>query len=148
MSLFEKLTQDMKAAMKAGEKDRLSTIRLLRGAIKDKAIDKRQDLTEEEELAVLTSAAKRRKESIQAYKEAGREDLVTKETSELEVIQTYLPQPLSQQELETIVQTAIAETGATSMKEMGAVMSAVMKVVKGRADGKEINAMVREKLSV
>ncbi len=148
MSLFDRLTQDMKAAMKAGEKDRLSTIRLLRGALKDKAIDKRDDLTEDEELAVLNSAAKRRKESIQAYKEAGREDLVAKESAELEVIQDYLPQPLTRAELETIVNAAIEKTGATSIKQIGLVMSAVMQEVKGRADGKEINAMVRARLGM
>lgn len=148
MSLFEQLTQDMKSAMKAGEKDRLLTVRLLRGALKDKSIEKREELTEEEEVAVLISAAKRRKESIQAYTDAGRDDLATKESRELEVIQTYLPQPLSLQELENIVNAAIEKTGATSMKEIGAVMSAVMQDVKGRADGKEINSMVRAKLSI
>ena len=148
MSLFDKLTQDMKSAMKAGEKDRLATIRLLRGALKNKAIEKRQDLTGDEEVAILTSAAKQRKESIQAFTDAGRDDLVSKESSELEVIQDYLPQPLSHQDLETIIDAAIAKVGAVSMKEMGAVMSAVIQEVKGRADGKEINSMVRAKLGV
>ncbi len=148
MSLFERLTEDMKTAMKAGEKERLSTIRLLRGVLKNQAIDKRRDLTEEEELAVLSSAAKKRKESIQAYRDAGRDDLADKESRELEVIQHYLPQPLSQDELEKIVAAAIEQTGAQTMKDMGKVMSAVMQEVKGRADGKVINAMVRARLSV
>lgn len=148
MSLFEQLTQDMKSAMKAGDRNRLSTIRLLRGALKDKAIDKRQELTDEEELAVLVSAAKKRKESIKAYTEAGRDDLATKESAELDVIQNYLPQPLSQQELETIVNDIIAKTGAQTMQDIGKVMSAVMQEVKGRADGKAINALVRSRLSV
>ena len=148
MSLFEQLTQDMKSAMKAGDRNRLSTIRLLRGALKDKAIDKRRELTDEEELAVLVSAAKKRKESIKAYTEAGRDDLATKESAELDVIQNYLPQPLSQQELETIVNDIIAKTGAQTMQDIGKVMSAVMQEVKGRADGKAINALVRSRLSV
>ena len=148
MSLFEQLTQDMKSAMKAGDKGRLSTIRLLRGALKDKAIDKREELTEEEELAVLVSAAKRRKASIKAYTDAGRDDLVAKESAELDVVQNYLPQPLSQQELENIVNDVIAETGAQTMQDIGKVMSAVMQHVKGRADGKAINVLVRTKLSV
>ncbi len=148
MSLFERLTEDMKTAMKAGEKERLSTIRLLRGYIKNQAIDKRRDLTEEEELAVLSSAAKKRRESIQAYKDAGRHDLADKESRELEVIQQYLPQPLSHEELDKIVDAVIAQTGAQTIKDMGKVMSAVMQEVKGRADGKEINALVRAKLGV
>jgi len=148
MSLFEQLTQDMKSALKAGDKNRLSTIRLLRGALKDKLIDKRQDLTDDEELAVLVSAAKKRKESIKAYTDAGRDDLVAKESAELDVIQHYLPKPLSQQELENIVDDAIAKTGAKTMQDIGKAMSAIMQDVKGRADGKVISALVRSRLSV
>jgi hypothetical protein len=146
MSYLERLTEDMKAALKAGDKDRLSVIRLLRGQIKDSAIDKRTDLTEEEEIAVLANAQKKRRESIEAYTQAGRMDLVEKEQKELEVIQSYLPAQLSPEETAKIVDTAIQETGAQSMKDLGKVMSLVMAQVKGRADGRQVNELVRKKL--
>lgn len=147
MSLLDKLTEDMKTAMKAGEKDRLSTIRLLRGYIKSASIDQRKELNETEELAILTSAAKKRKESIQAYSDAGRTDLVDKESAELDVIQGYLPQPLTDDEIEKIVTAAIDEVGATSMQDLGKVMPVAIKLAAGRADGKQINAVVRQKLA-
>lgn len=146
MSIFEILTSDMKDAMKAGDKERLSTIRLLRGQIKDAAIDKRDDLDEEEEIVILSNAAKKRRESIKIYSEAGRDDLAGKEQRELDVIQSYLPQQLSAEEIEKIVDEAIEETGAQSMKDMGRLMGAIMPSVKGRADGKQINEMIRQKL--
>jgi len=148
MSLLDKLTNDMKAAMKAGEKDRLSTIRLLRGYIKNASIDRQKELNESEEIAVLQSAAKKRRESIQAYSDAGRDDLVAKETAELEVIQSYLPQPLSQEEIEKIIDSAIAQVGATTMQDLGKVMPVAIQMAKGRADGKTINAIVRKKLAL
>ncbi len=147
MSLLDKLTEDMKTAMKAGQKDRLSTIRLLRGYIKNASIDQRKELTEVEEIAILTSAAKKRKESIDAYSQAGRTDLVDKETAELEVIQEYLPKPLSDEEIENIVTAAITEVGAESMKDLGKVMPVAMRMAAGRADGKQVNAVVRQKLA-
>lgn len=148
MSLFEQLTEDMKNAMKSGDKERLSTIRLLRGSIKSEAIDKREDLTEGEEIAVLSSAAKRRKESIQAYKDGGRDDLVQKEERELLVIQSYLPKPLTPVEVEKIVDAAIEQTGAKTIHDLGKVMPVVMQQVMGRADGKTINTIVRNRLTV
>ena len=148
MSLLDKLTEDMKTAMKAGEKDRLSTIRLLRGYIKNASIDQQKELSESEELAIIRSAAKKRKESIQAYSDAGRDDLVAKETAELKVIQSYLPQPLDPVEIEKIVDTAIAQVGAQSMQDLGKVMPVAIKMAEGRADGKDINAIVRQKLAV
>lgn len=147
MSLFEKLTEDMKSAMKAGEKDRLSTIRLLRGQIKDAAIDKRADLTAEEELQVLSNAAKKRKESIKIYSEAGRTDLAEKEQRELDVIQSYLPQQLSEEELGKIIDEAISSTNAQTVQDLGKVMGVVIPQTKGRADGKLVSDMVRRKLS-
>ncbi|MBN1465304.1 GatB/YqeY domain-containing protein [candidate division KSB1 bacterium] len=148
MSLFEQLTEDMKSALKAGEKERLSTIRLLRGYIKNESIEKRRELTEAEEIAVLLSAAKKRKESIQAYGDAGRAELVAKESAELAVIQSYLPQPLSPEEIEKIIEAAIAEAHASSLHDLGKVMPIAIKMVGGRADGREINAIVRQKLAV
>lgn len=147
MSLLDKLTEDMKTALKAGQKDRLSTIRLLRGYIKNASIDQRKELTEAEEIAILTNAAKKRKESIEAYSQAGRTDLVDKETAELELIQEYLPQPLSDEEIDQIVSAAINEVGAESMKDLGKVMPVAMRMAAGRADGKQINAVVRQKLA-
>ncbi len=147
MSIFKKLTSDMKDAMKAGEKERLSTIRLLRGQIKDAAIDKRDDLSEEEEIAILSNAAKKRRESIKIYSEAGRDDLSGKELRELDVIQSYLPQQLSPKEIEKIVDEAITATGAQSMRDMGKLMGIIMPKVKGRADGKRINELIQQKLS-
>ena len=146
MSYLERLTEDMKNAMKSGDKERLSTIRLLRGQIKDAQIDKRADLTEEEEIAVLSNASKKRRESIEAYKNAGRMDLMEKEQKELSVIQSYLPAPLSAEEVALIVDKAIAETGAATMKDLGKIMPLVMAQVKGRADGRQVNELVRKKL--
>jgi len=147
MSILEKLTEDMKVAMKAGEKERLSTIRLLRGQLKDVEIDKRAPLSEEEEIATLSNAAKKRREAIEAYSAANREDLAAKERQELEVIQSYLPQQLSAAEIETLVDAAIAGSGAQTMKDIGKVMPVVMAQVKGRADGKLVNELVRKRLS-
>jgi uncharacterized protein len=146
MSTSEKLTEDMKIAMKAGEKERLSTIRLLRGHIKDAVIAKREDLNDEQVLQIISNAAKKRKESIKIYSKAGRSDLADKEQRELEIIQTYLPQQLSVKEIEQIVDETIASTNAQTIKEIGKVMGIVIPRTKGRADGKIVSDLVRQKL--
>jgi len=148
MSLLDRLTEDMKSAMKAGEAVRLGTIRLLRGQIKDAAIDKRADLTDDEMLGVLANAAKKRREAIEAYRNAGRVDLAEKEEAELAVIQGYLPAALDAAEIEAIIDRTIAETGAQTIRDLGKVMSLVMNETKGRADGKMVSEMVRRKLSL
>ena len=148
MSLLSRLTDDMKTAMKTGDKDRLSTIRLLRGQIKDAAINQQKELDEDEELAVLANAAKKRRESILAFENAGRNDLVEKESNELVVIQTYLPEQLGEKEIEKIVDSAIQEAGAQTIKDLGKVMPLVMAKVKGRADGKVVSQVVKSKLSL
>ena len=148
MILFDRLTEEMKKAMKSREQEKLAIIRLLRGYIKNESIDKRRDLSEEEEIAVLNSAAKKRKESIQAFREGNREDLVQKEEYELKVINSYLPQPRTHAEILTIIDAAIAQVGAKTLNDLGKVMPLVMQQVKGRADGKEINALVRSRLAV
>lgn len=148
MSILERLTEEMKEAMKAGEKERLSTIRLLRGQLKDAEINKRAALTDDEELTVLNNAAKKRKESIEAFTAAGRTDLADKEKAELTVIQTYLPLPLSAEEVEAIVNEAIAAAGGQTIKDLGKVMPLVTAKTKGRADGKAVSDLVRKKLSV
>lgn len=137
----------MKTALKAGQKDRLSTIRLLRGQLKNAEIDKQDALTEQEEIEVLSSAAKKRRESIDSYTQAGRDDLADKEQKELDVITEYLPKALSEKEVKAIVDRVIAEQEAVSMKDLGKVMPKVMAEVKGRAEGKVVNEMVRNKLA-
>jgi hypothetical protein len=146
MSIYDKLTEDMKAALKAGAKDRLSAIRLLRGQLRNASIDKQDDLTSEEEINILNSAAKKCRESIQAYENAGRNDLAEKEKKELNVIMSYLPEQLSDEEIVQSVDQVIQETGASGIKDIGKVMPVVMGKLKGRADGKKINQIVREKL--
>ncbi|MDQ7062950.1 MAG: GatB/YqeY domain-containing protein [candidate division KSB1 bacterium] len=146
MSILERLTEDMKAAMKGGDRDRLGTIRQLRAQLNNARIELGRDLTDDDAIAVLTNAAKKRKEAIEMYEKAGREDLVAKEKAELAVIQEYLPQQLSRQELEGIVDAVIKEVNATTMKDLGRVMGKVMQQVRGRADGKEVQELVRSKL--
>jgi len=148
MSLLDRLTEDMKSAMKAGEAVRLGTIRLLRGQIKEAAIDKRADLTDDEMLGVLANAAKKRREAIEAYQNANRQDLAGKEEAELAVIQSYLPAALDAAEIEAIIDRAIIEAGAQTIRDLGKVMPLVMSATKGRADGKMVSEMVRRKLSL
>ncbi len=147
MSLQEKLTEEMKAAMKAKDTVRLSTIRMLRGQLKNRQIEKGEELTPEEEIAVLQNAAKKRKEAIAAYEKSGRDDLLEKEQQELAIISEFLPKQLSESEIEEVVTRVIADVGATSMKEMGQVMKGAMAELKGRADGKLVQEIVRRKLS-
>ncbi len=148
MNLESRIQQDMKAALKAGDRVTLETLRGLLAQIKDERIKKRPaELSEEDILSVVQRAVKRRKESIELYRQGNRSDLVEKEQKEMEILQKYLPQQLSRDEIIEIVNQVIEQVGATSLKDMGKVMGAVMKHVKGRADGKEIQQMVRERLS-
>ncbi len=145
--LLKKLQEEMKKAMKSGEKDRLSTIRMLISEIKKVQIDKKKDLTDEEIIQLLQRYAKQRKEAIQQYKKANREDLVEKEEKELKVVEEFLPEQLSEEKIENIVQETIEEIGASSLKDMGKVMKVVMEKVKGRADGSIVSKIVKQKLS-
>ncbi len=148
MNLESKIQEDMKAALKAGDRETLQTLRGLLAQIKDERIKKRpNELSEEDVLAVIQRAVKRRKESIELYKQGNRQDLVDKEQKEMEILQKYLPQQLSRDEIIAIVNQVIEQVGATSVKDLGKVMGPVMKQVKGRADGKEIQQIVRERLS-
>lgn len=147
MSLLDRLTEDMKAAMKAGDKVRLNTIRLLRSQLKDAQIAKRGELSPEEEIAVLMNAAKKRREAIEAYQRSDRTDLLDAEEAELRVIQEYLPEQLSEEEIAAEVEKVIADVGAASMRDMGRVMKEAMSRLKGRADGKTVQQIVRQKLS-
>ncbi len=145
--LLEKLQEEMKKALKSGDKERLSVIRMLISEIKKVQIDKKKELTDDEIIGILQRYAKQRKESIQQYKKANRQDLVEKEEKELKIVQEFLPEPLSEEELEKIVSQVIEETGASSIRDMGKVMKVVMERVKGRAEGSKVSQIVKSKLS-
>lgn len=146
MTLQQRLTDEMKEAMRTGDADRLSVIRLLRANIKNKEIDKGkgQQLTEEEILQVISTAVKQRKESIEQFERGGRQDLVDKEKKEVTILQSFLPQQISDEELRIKIKEAIAQSGATDAKDMGKVMKLVVPQLVGRAEGSKISQMVRE----
>ncbi len=144
---FERLQQDMKDAMRARDAARLGTVRMLISSLKNKQIDLRQDLTEDDIVTVLSTEAKKRREAIEAYTKAGRDELAAQEELELGIINDYLPQQLGQEEVIALIDAAIAQTGATSRKEMGKIMGAVMPQTKGRFDGGKLKDLVMSKLS-
>jgi hypothetical protein len=146
MSLSEQIQKDMYAAMKNGEKDKTVTLRSALSKLKDKKIDKQDDLSEQEELQVIKTMVKQRYESIEMYEKGGRDDLVAKEKTELEILETFLPQMMGAEELGALINDVIAETGATSMSDIGKIMPEVMKRSAGRADGKLAQSLVRDKL--
>lgn len=147
MSIKDRLKADMISAMKSKEKDRLECIRFIQSAVKKQEIDTRKDLDDSAVTAILMNLAKQRKDSIDQFRKGGREDLASKEEAELKILQAYLPEQMSSDELGQIVESAIKETGATGMKEMGAVIKAVMAKAAGRAEGSTISEMVKRKLS-
>lgn len=147
MAILDQLNTDMKIAMKAKDKESLKTIRMLKSAIQNEEIKKQSGLTEDEELTVLSREKKQRLDSLSEFQDAGRDDLVTQLEQELEIVNKYLPEQLSKEELAEIVRQAIDETGASSMQDMGKVMGAVMPKVKVRADGNLVNQMVKQELS-
>ena len=147
MSILIKLTEDMKQAMKAQEKLKLGTIRMIISQLKNAKIDSGKDLTPDDELQILMNAAKKRKEAIEAYQAANRQDLLEKEQQELEIIQQYLPEQMSGEEINKKIDEIIESTGASSLKDLGRVMSEAMKALKGRAEGKKVQQIVREKLA-
>jgi hypothetical protein len=144
--LKQQLSEAMKAAMKAGDKPRLGVIRLINAAVKQREVDERIELNDEQVLAVLDKMVKQRRDSIQQYSDAGRDDLAAQESAEIEVIQEFLPEALSDAEIAAIVDAAIAETGADSMRDMGKVMGKVKPQVQGRADVGQVSALVKQKL--
>jgi uncharacterized protein YqeY len=147
----EQLSEDLKAAMRARDAVRLRTIRSLRAALLEKEIEEREggeaELTEQQELAVLHKQAKQRRDAMEQYEAAGREDLAEKEREELAIIKTYLPEQLDDDGIRSVVNEIIEETGASSMKDMGRVMGPAMQRLRGRADGRRVNEIVRERLS-
>ena len=151
MSLKERVSDEIKAAMKAKDKLRLETVRGIKKVILEKESDIRADgreaLTEEEELAVVMQLAKQRRDSIKQFSDAGRDDLANKEAQELKILEEYLPAQLSDEAIEAAVDEAIAQSGASSMRDMGKVMGPVMAKLKGQADGGKVQAIVKAKLS-
>lgn len=147
MSLFKKIDEDMIKALKGGDKERLTVLRGLKSDIKYKQIEKKSELTDDEVIAVLNSCIKKRRDSIEMFKLGKRDDLVSQEEFGLKVIQQYVPEELSPEELTQIIRKAIEETGADSPAKVGLVMKAVMPYTKGRADGKLVNKIVLELLS-
>jgi uncharacterized protein YqeY len=145
--LKAQIIDDMKAAMKGGEKARLGVIRLISAAIKQREVDERIELDDEQVLIVLDKMVKQRRDSIKQYTDAGREDLAAIEEAEVEIIQAYLPAALSEDEIAAIVEAAIAQTGASSMADMGKVMGIVKPQVQGRGDMGAVSGIVKQKLS-
>ena len=143
MTLKERITEDMKAAMRASEKERLSTIRLAQAAIKQREVDERITLDDTQVLFVLEKMVKQRKESIAQFEQGGRKDLADKERREIELLQAYLPAQLSDSELDVLIREAVAATGAASIKDMGKVMSVVKSKAAGRADMAVVGARVK-----
>jgi len=147
VSLLERLNNDMKQAMKNKEKDKLSVIRMIKASVQNETIKLGHDLSEEDELTVLSRELKQRKDSLHEFEKAGREDLVEKIRIELTFVELYMPKQLSEEELSEIVKSTISEVGANSKAEMGKVMAAIMQKVKGKADGSLVNKLVQQHLS-
>lgn len=146
MSLKNQIQEDVKTAMRAREKERLSVLRLITAAIKQREVDERIELDDEQVLVVLDKMLKQRRESLEQYEKAAREDLAAQERFELELIQGFLPEPLSETELNDLIRSAIAESGASSIRDMGNVMNALRPSVQGRADMKLVSQAVKNQL--
>jgi hypothetical protein len=147
MALRDRITEDMKTAMRAGEKERLATIRLILSAVKQREVDERITLDDSQVLAAIEKMIKQRKEAITQFDAGGRADLVAKETAEIVILQTYLPTQMSDAEVDGLIAEAIASTGAASIKDMGKVMAAVKVKAQGRADMGAVSARIKQKLS-
>src|ERR1051325_7211788 len=147
MSLKERINADMTAAMKAKEAARLSTLRMVKAAVQNREIEKGGELSDEEMTKLLQSLVKQRRDSVEQYEKAGRAELAEKERAEIAVIEEYLPRAASREEIERAVEEAVAETGAASLKQMGAVMKAALARLAGRnADGRTVSEIVKSKL--
>lgn len=148
MTLLERLNQDMKQAMRDKDKVTLDVIRMVKASIQNELIKLGKDtLSEDEELTILSREVKQRRDSLQEFKAAGRNDLVDKLENEMDILRVYMPKQLTTEELEAIVRSTVQEVNATSKKDMGKVMSAVMPKVKGKADGSQIKEMVQNQLN-
>jgi uncharacterized protein YqeY len=146
MKLTERLDMDLKAAMKARDEMRLGVLRMLKSDLRYKQIELGHELSDDETVAVLGTAVKKRREAIGEYDRGGRQDLSSSEKAELDIISLYLPKQLSPDELNELIDKAVTESGATTIKDIGAVMKILMPEIRGRADGKAVNASVRARL--
>jgi len=147
MTLKARIQEDVKGALRAHERERLAVLRLISAAIKQKEVDERTELNDEQVLAVLDKMVKQRRESIEQFERAERDDLVAKERYELELVQAYLPEPLEHEELMTMIRSVIRELGASSLRDMGPVMNALRGQVQGRADMKAVSEAVKAQLN-
>lgn len=147
MSLKDEILEDIKNAMRAKDKARLGVLRMITSAIKQKEVDERVELSHDDVMAILEKMIKQRRDAITQYEQGGRPELAEKENSEVQVIQQYMPEQLSDTEIDSILTAAIEETGASSMKDMGKLMGIIKPKVQGRADMKSVSAKVKEKLS-
>ncbi len=148
MSLYDRLTEDLKFAMKSRNQLRMDVIRMIKAAVLNKEVELKRDLDDAEMSRVMTTLVKQRRESVEQFEKAQRQELAAKERQEIEIIESYLPKPLSPEELETLVTSVIADTGFRSMKDMGALMKAVMARLGGQTvDGKRVSELVKSKLS-
>ena len=146
MSKRDDISRDTKEAMRDRDRTRVEALRMLSAAVKNGEIEKGEPLTEDEEIAILRRQLKQREESAGAFRKAGREEQARNEEAEADIVRRYLPAPLSDEELERVVEEAIRETGAASMRDMGAVMGRASEISGGRADGKRLSALARERL--
>ncbi|MGX7415166.1 GatB/YqeY domain-containing protein [Aerococcus christensenii] len=147
MAAIDQINQEIKEAMKAKDKFRLSVIRMLKGALQKAEIDKGETLTEEEELTILSRELKQRKDSVAEFREAGRDDLADETAKEIAIVETYLPKQLSEEEITVALKEVIDQVGAQSMKDFGKVMGAAVKALKGKADGSTIQKVAKSLLS-
>ena len=145
-SLKERIQEETKAAMRAKDKARLATLRMINAAIKQREVDERTELNDEQVLAVLEKMLKQRRESVEQYRKAGREELAAKEEAEMAVIREFLPEPLSEAELDALIDAALAETGAQTLRDMGKVMGKLRPQVQGRADMAQVSAKIKARL--
>lgn len=146
MSLKTRILDDVKIAMRSRDRERLAVLRLVTAAIKQREVDERIELDDDDVLAVLDKMNKQRRESLEQFSNAGRDDLAAQERFELELIQTYLPEPLDEAEITALIDAAVKATGAESIRDMGAVMGSLRSQVRGRADMKQVSAAVRSRL--
>ncbi|MBW2636654.1 MAG: GatB/YqeY domain-containing protein [Deltaproteobacteria bacterium] len=147
MDIIVKVENEMKDAAKARDKVRLSALRMMKAALHNREIDSKDGLTEQDEIQVLSSLAKQRKDSIEQFKNGGRLELAEREEQELNIIQEFMPEQISEEEIAAIIEKAIEEVGAASVRDMGKVMKALMPEITGRADGKVVSELVKERLS-
>lgn len=147
MAAIDQINQEIKEAMKAKDKFRLSVIRMLKGALQKAEIDKGETLTEEEELTILSRELKQRKDSVAEFREAGRDDLADETAKEIAIVETYLPKQLSEEEITVALKEVIDQVGAQSMKDFGKVMGSAVKALKGKADGSTIQKIAKSLLS-